>query len=89
MCECRATVVLQRAKQRVGIDLIARAIQITAAVVTAHIVAAGGNRAAIVEDVRPGRPSVKHGVSNRYRRLVIETAAEICRVGCESGVTNG
>ena len=47
-----STVVLQRAKQRIGIDLIAWAIQITAAIIAAKIVSIGEDRAAgFIEDV--------------------------------------
>ena len=39
MCECRASVVLQGAQYRIGVDLIARTIQITGTIVTADVVA--------------------------------------------------
>jgi predicted alpha/beta hydrolase family esterase len=51
VCERWTTVVLQRAKQRIGIDLIARAIQITAAIIAAEIVSIRVDGAAAVEDV--------------------------------------
>ena len=51
MRERRAAVILQRTKQRIGIDLIAWAIQITAAVIAAEIVSNRGEGAAAVEDV--------------------------------------
>jgi hypothetical protein len=38
VCEGRAAVIPQRAKQWIGVDLIARAIQITAAIIAADIV---------------------------------------------------
>ena len=50
MCECGAAIVLQWAEQRIGTDLIAGTIQITAAVVTADVVAVGCDAAA-TEDV--------------------------------------
>ena len=46
-----AAVILQRTKQRIGIDLIPRASQITAAVIAAEIVSDRGDGAAAVEDV--------------------------------------
>jgi hypothetical protein len=49
--ERRAAVILQRAKQRIGIDLIARAIQVAAAVIAADIVSMRRDGAAVVEDV--------------------------------------
>src|SRR5207302_11421135 len=38
VCPCRAAVVLQGTKHRIGVDLIARAIQVTTTVVTAEVV---------------------------------------------------
>ena len=46
-----AAVIQQRTKQRIGVDLIARASQITAAVIAAEIVSDRGDGAAVVEDV--------------------------------------
>ena len=46
-----AAVIQQRTKQRIGVDLIARAVQITAAVIAAEIVSDRGDGAAAVEDV--------------------------------------
>jgi CMP-2-keto-3-deoxyoctulosonic acid synthetase len=51
MCECRATIVLQRAKHRIGVDLVARAIQIAAAVVTENVIAIRGDRT-MIENIR-------------------------------------
>ena len=48
MGQCRAAVILQRAKQRMGVDLIAGGIQIAAAVVAANIVAGRGDCADII-----------------------------------------
>ena len=46
-----APVILQRAKQRIGVDLIARAIQITAAIIAAKVVSKRRDRATLIEDV--------------------------------------
>ena len=51
MREGRAAVILQRPEQWIGVDLIAGASQITAAVVAAHVVAERGNRAGVIENV--------------------------------------
>ena len=51
MRERRAAVVLQRTKQRIGVDLIARAGQITAAVIAAEVVSMRGDGTAVSEDV--------------------------------------
>jgi len=51
MSECRAAIVLQWTKYWIGIDLIARASQETAAVVVANVIAMRGNRAIAVIDV--------------------------------------
>jgi len=47
----RPTVILQRTEQRISIDLIAWAIQITAAIIAAEIVSTRGDGAVAVEDV--------------------------------------
>ena len=46
-----AAVILQRTKQRIGVDLIARASQITAAVIAAEVVSKRRDGAAVIEDV--------------------------------------
>ena len=51
MSERRAAVVLQRAKQRIGVDLIARPMQIAAAIIAADVVSVRRDRAAVVENV--------------------------------------
>ena len=54
-----AAVILQRTKQRIGIDLIARAGQITAAVIAAEIVSIGCDRATVVKDVFASAPAFR------------------------------
>jgi len=49
--ECRTAVVLQRSEQRIGIDLIAWTNQIPASIVTAEVIPARGERAAVVNNV--------------------------------------
>jgi hypothetical protein len=49
--ECRTAVVLQQPEQRIGIDLIAWTNQIPASIVTAEVIPARGERAAIVNNV--------------------------------------
>ena len=46
-----STIVLQGAQHRIGIDLIARAIQITAAIIATDVVAMSDKAAAIIKDV--------------------------------------
>ena len=53
------TVVLQRTKQRISIDLIARASQITGAVIAAEIISIRGDGAAVVEDVLTDAPAFR------------------------------
>ena len=59
-----AAVILQRTKQRIGIDLIARAIQIPAAVIAAEVVSKRRDGAVFIED--GFRPTRRH--SGLYRR---------------------
>jgi len=51
VCQRWAAIILQRTEQRIGIDLIPRAIQITAAIIAAKIVSMRSDGAAAVEDV--------------------------------------
>ena len=51
MGECRPAVVLQWAKYWIGVDLVARAIQITAAIIATDVVAMSDKAAAIIKDV--------------------------------------
>jgi hypothetical protein len=46
-----STIVLQGAQHRIGIDLVAGAVQKTAAIIAADIVSVRGDRAAIIKDV--------------------------------------
>lgn len=80
-----AAVILQRTKQRIGIDLIARASQITAAVIAAEVVSKRRDGAAVIEDVFAGRAGIQNYVGDlndtrgRLHRLVRLVRH---RVGC-------
>ena len=82
-----ATVVLQRTKQRIGIDLIAWADQITAAIIAAEIVSMRCDRAAVVENVL----SLGAGLEDRVRDLnyptVVCAAARPGRVPANCAVS--
>ena len=64
MGECDPSVVLQWAKQRIGIDLVASRSEETSAVVAAKIVTERSNRAAAVGDAA----GVKNGATELHRR---------------------
>jgi len=51
MGECRAAVILQGAKQRIGVDLIAGTVQKTAAIIATNVVAMSDKAATIIKDV--------------------------------------
>jgi hypothetical protein len=75
MRERRAAVVLQGTEQRIGIDLIPRAGQITAAIIAAEIVSMRGDGAAAVEDVCTQCAGIQDCVGNFKRgSLVVDTA---------------
>ena len=59
-----AAVILQRTKQRIGVDLIARANQITAAIIAAEIVSIGCDRATVVKDVFAQCPGIQDCVGD-------------------------
>jgi hypothetical protein len=72
--------------QRIGIDLIARASQITAAIIAAEIVSIGADRAAVIEDVFARRAGIQDYVGDlndtvtKYAPLVMNASARRCRV---------
>ena len=93
MRERRTAVVLQRAKQRIGIDLIAWAIQVTAAVIAADIISARRNCTVIVEDVltRCARienciPGSEHPATELHQ--VVNATTSSCRVAADRAITN-
>jgi hypothetical protein len=49
--ECWAAVILQGAKQRIGVDLIAGTVQKTAAIIATNVVAMSDKAATIIKDV--------------------------------------
>ena len=59
MSQCRAAVILQRAKDWIGVDLIAGSIQIAATVVAANIVTVRGDCADIIENAMSPRADVE------------------------------
>src|SRR5215813_15447407 len=66
MSQCRAAIIPQWPKQRIGIDLIAGAIQIAAAVVATDIVAVRGDCADIIENAMSSRADVEDRVPNGH-----------------------
>jgi len=67
MGESRAAVVLQWAEQRISVDLIARAVQIPAGIITAEIVPVGSHRAAAVEKGSAPGAAVEDGIADIQR----------------------
>ena len=72
-----AAVILQRAKQGVGVDLIPRASQITAAVIAAEVVSKRRDCAAVIEDVFARCAGIQDSVSHDQRRGVVIDAAPV------------
>src|SRR3984893_4107745 len=81
MSEGWPAVVLQRAKYWIGIDLLSRTRQITAAIITAQIVAVRGNGASVVSDVRARRACIQDGVPNLERPVDRNTTAVVAANG--------
>src|ERR1043166_2280933 len=85
----RAAIVLQRTQQRIGIDLIARTIQIAPAIIAANIVSIRCDGAGVVEDVFARRAGVEDCI--RYfqkAELVADASANVSRVPAECTVGN-
>jgi hypothetical protein len=83
-----ATVILQRTKQRIGIDLIAWAGQITTAVIATEIVSIGCDRAAAVEDVCTQCAGIQDCVGDVNRPVVIDAPARTCRIARDRAICN-
>ena len=75
MRECWAAIVLQRAKHRIGVDLIARTSQDTAAVVAAQIIAMGRDSTGQIKNIFAGRAGLEDGVSDLYAPVYVRDAA--------------
>ena len=71
----RASVILQRSEERIGIDLVANRSQKTTAIISANIVAVRGNRAAVVNDISAGGTSFQDCVPNLELRKGDEDVA--------------
>ena len=83
-----AAVILQRTKQRIGVDLIARASQITAAVIAAEIVSKRRDGAAVIEDVFARCAGIQDCVGdlNDTDPTVINASARRCRVAGDRAI---
>ena len=80
MSESGSSIVLKRSKYRIGIDLVARPVQETAAIVTTDVVAVRGDRASIVRDVGT-EASFQDGIPDRERPTDDNTAAVVAANG--------
>src|SRR5262245_43698849 len=69
MGEGWTAIVLQRAKQRVSIDLIARASQIATSIIIAEIVTVRDDGASVVDNISPGIASFQNRVRQIYDGL--------------------
>jgi len=92
MRERWSTVIAQRTKQRVGVDLIAWANQKATAVITADVIAMRGDGGAVVHDVFPGCAGVEDRVGDlicvRLLPLyVVDATSRACRVAANCAVS--
>ena len=74
VCNRWASAILQRTKQRIGIDLIAWTGQITAAAIAAEVILNRRDAVAVVEDVFARCAGIQDCVSHDQRRGVIGAA---------------
>jgi hypothetical protein len=75
MSESGSSIILERSKQRIGIDLIAWAIQITAAIVATDVVAMSDKATAIIKDVDARGACFQDRVSKLERAGEVDSAA--------------
>ena len=89
MRERWSTVIPQRTKQRVGVDLIAWTSQKAAAVVTAEVIAVRGDGGAVVDDVFPECAGVEDRVDLicRLSLHVVDATSRACRVAANCAVS--
>jgi hypothetical protein len=83
-----AAVILQKTKQRIGIDLIARADQIPAAIIAAEVVSKRRDGAAFIEDVFARCAGIQDCVGDVNRSHVINAPARRCRVAGDRAICN-
>lgn len=88
MRECRTAVVLQRAQQWLGVDLIPGACQHARAIIAAEIVSMRDNCAAVIGDIRTRVASFQDGVSNFQCLGVKDASAETGRVTAKRAVSH-
>jgi len=84
-----STIVLQGAQHRIGIDLVAGAVQKTPAIIAADIVSVRGDRAAIIKDVDARGACFQDRVPKLERAGYVQsTAGKASRVSAEGGVSD-
>ena len=94
MSECRATVVLERAEQRLRIDLVSGAVQISAGIITAEIVTMRRYRAAVIEKGSARGAAVQDAIADIHcggatkEGGVIDGATRVSRVTAERAVVD-
>src|SRR5436190_7175580 len=72
MREYSTAIILERSEQRIGVDLIAGAIQIAGTAVAANIVAVRGDCAEIIENTMSSRADVEDRVRHRHDDWSVE-----------------
>ena len=76
MSESGSSIVLKRPKQWIGIDLVARTIQITAAIIATYIVSMRSDAAPVVRDIgtrasfQNGIPDLQHAADRNATAVV-------------------
>ena len=88
-----AAVILQGANQRVGVDLIAWAGQVAAAIIAAEVVSERGDGAAVIEHVFARCAGIQDCVGNLNDTrttgpVVVNSPARSCRVAGDRAICN-
>src|SRR5262249_22935814 len=94
MGECRTSVILQRSKHRIGIDLVTHSCQNAAAIIVAEVITVRRSSTVINDVSSPFSPKssgLKNSVSNRCRPTVIDATAHarVSPVSAKSAVAHG
>jgi hypothetical protein len=88
MSESGSSIILERSKHRIGVDLVAGAIQKTAAIVATDIVAVRGDSAAAVKDICARSSRIQDAVSDLKSAAVPNGPSIIGGVSAESAVAD-
>src|ERR1041385_8895864 len=89
MSPCWSSIILQRPKQGICVELVSWAGQVTAAIVAAEVIAVRRNRAAVVDNIGAQVASVQNRVFNlKYPQPIVNCAAVRPIIATQGAITD-